>query len=122
MKPSELRVGNIVDYFTEGSDRWLNNHTLSANDLICLLDGRADKAEGSQLNENWLLMFGFHLHYNAYQKEIQNGFFLRISLEHKNACITNGDEPLYYIPFPEFVHTLQNAWPVLTGEELTINA
>jgi hypothetical protein len=34
--------------------------------------------------------------------------------------IRSSDQFSYYISTPQFLHTLQNAWPILTGEELTI--
>jgi len=59
---NELRIGNIVDYFSESADTWLNAHCITANDILCLVDGTVDRAEPIPLTEEWLLRFGFKKH------------------------------------------------------------
>ena len=109
MKASELRIGNFV----------LNDGDVHQIKHGYDIDEAIHQYQPTPLTEEWLLKFGFYEHYSALQISILGGN-LKISIAKKTAFITNSDEPLYYLPFPKYVHHLQNLFFCLCGEELTI--
>lgn len=123
MKPSELRIGNVI------------NGTMNANIVGQLtVTGRIiaqfeefetalKDYESIPLTEEWLLKFGFgltqidriisnysiqSLSLNFYNTEIERGMWLRFY--HGNAQIKI-----------QYVHQLQNLYFALTGKELKIS-
>jgi hypothetical protein len=119
---NELRIGNIVDYFSESADTWLDNHCLTANDILCLDDRTVDRANPIPLTEEWLIRFGFEKEeINTRQGSTEMGFVKSIMM------VLKANENYYAAPygFPNanimHIHTLQNAFFALTQNELTLS-
>lgn len=116
MKPQELRIGNIIK---QGIVTYLEANDTEIIYIRC--GGKTiQNPQSEPITEEWLLKFlGFKKHYEGLQIDVPNGC-LKISLKFRTAFITNSDEPLYDVLFPEYVHQLQNLYFALTSEELTI--
>ena len=111
MKATELRIGNWVDYTCKLSDRYIQ--AIGKNEMICLLNNLA-KAEPIPLTEEWLEAFGFQKVGAWFYK---GDFALRpksefIGLEYGGFILSILDIHI------DYVHTLQNLYFPLTGEEL----
>lgn len=124
MKESELRVYNLVNVFIEGSVKQGQVRTITDNLKAVVRIGSEWKAikykniEGIRLTEEMLLKFGFN--WNGLGKKwltkftpsgkavvsIEDGFF-KLSGRTKAIQI-------------QYVHTLQNLYFALTGEELVL--
>ena len=107
MEASSLRIGNLIK---DCQDKKYYTVTI---EILQEIVGGMDFYEPIQLNEKWLIKFGFvssmfednvFIHYNGmkYFLETQQLHFLTIELNFK------------------YVHILQNIYFALTGEELTI--
>lgn len=114
MKAKDLRVGNIVYYFSDNSDTWFNDRVLSENDMICLLSDNGDHAENIPITDSWLLKFGFE-----HKKTI--GGYSKWSNKKMRLLDMKFyfDSSEYFIRI-RYVHQLQNLYHALTGEELTL--
>lgn len=121
VKANELRIGNIVDYFSESADHWFNAREVSANDIVCLDLDTADHADAVPLTIAWMIKLGF-------SKSENNDSFYCIKLSASILSI-NPDNGVVWIDNPigeafnnpaliEYVHQLQNLYFALTGEEL----
>jgi hypothetical protein len=72
------------------------------------------------LTEEWLLKFGFEKHGEWYIKRSLYHEDISISLKHQKTTFGSNEE--YEIKNIEFVHSLQNLYWCLCGEELTTQA
>jgi hypothetical protein len=86
MDCTELRPGNLVNFYSEFADRWTKNHILSENDIIAISAG-IDKFEGIGVTLEWKINFYQHsgesiqLDKIKYIHEIQNYYFLLFNSE-----------------------------------------
>ena len=129
MKASELRIGNYVweDYGGDYVVTSIHNKffgTIGLTKPSFKTEGvyLVDEIKPILLTEEWLLKFGFIDNDWAF---INNGLELSWSIRR---C-ESGERSCFYLSdkFPEdfqirveYVHTLQNLYFALTGEELTI--
>ena len=119
MKANELRICNNT-LCKRNSNGWYE-HTIDANDIKLLTVPEYQEAyKPIQITEEWLIKFGFNPdpdkdHY------VKDGFHASF----------NADKPVWFgasgcCQFEtikediKYVHTLQNLYFALTGEELTI--
>lgn len=112
MTAQELRIGNIVHYFSELADTWLNYHVLTANDILCLDSGDVDKAEPIPLTEEWLVRFGFEILVGWLDVWYKDEFDRFELTEIRDKYFFNDTKI-------EFVHQLQNAFFCIEQTELT---
>lgn len=130
MKANELRIGSLVTI--NGGNDYSNqkDHTMDAIDIDIF---RTDEKRfsPSPLTPERIAMFGFE-HVNAgwfkkgYSSDLTPSMidaYLWIDL--KGHCARIGDKygsdyESWHIAHIPYVHTLQNAWMVLTSEELKI--
>jgi len=115
MKTNELRIGNYVNYFSEGADKWFVTE-IDINDMICIHENTIDHAEPIPLTEEWLIRFGFKYYksWNYWQIMGCNRVKLRQFLDDFHII------DRYHIKI-ETVHKLQNYFFALTDEELIID-
>ncbi len=126
MKANELRIGNFVSTRFENKSFVVtgirNQHTKDGDfELIFLSNGKSFlpvHIEPIPLTEEWLLKFGFK------QKKLDSYFDTTKWSDGKNIITVNTDlfvtmESTFH-KRAEYVHTLQNLYFALTGEELTI--
>lgn len=132
MRANELRLGNLV-YDTEGKENIITTEALT---YIQKHEGTLCQSSPITLTEEWLLKFGF--------KETEEGVGFHAPYFNKSV---NADclDVLFLRPFfmggfiwgfntaqdsyleigqpkaIEYVHSLQNFWFALTGEELEIS-
>jgi hypothetical protein len=138
MKANELRIGN---YIHDRSDRLCKVETISTN-LINSVFGEEFKAPAIvggltslphkpiQLTEEWLIRFGFI--------PTESNFFGKInywnkekdcSIDVETVCVGTKVEKIFRYRICSdartkciiYVHSLQNLYFALTGEELTLN-
>ncbi|MEN5306801.1 hypothetical protein ABE425_04755 [Chryseobacterium cucumeris] len=102
--PQELRLGNKV--LRNGIIVTVDNQTFWD------VEKYPDQYEPIELNEDWLLKFGFH--------KVQYSFWINGLAVHNNTPFE------FYILYEQnrtyikYVHQLQNLYFALTGEELKI--
>ena len=113
MKANELRIGNFVQD-TLGVDKIGLNAKVKFADIY----------NGIPLTEEWLLNFGFETYTTEKSKVYKLGNFMVIYVL-KGRFAGNKYLKAFNISFSEFghikhVHTLQNLYFALTGEELQI--
>ena len=145
MKPTELRIGNIVEVnHYEYGDMYASITSINDVGDLCLhlLDERFTKEEYEctmnevtpiPITEELLLKIGFkkkrdgYLHYSDHNDEFSIKFDLGYAfIEYANLCFNPEDvtETNYgsSLEFPNtlHLHTLQNIWHLLTGKELEI--
>jgi hypothetical protein len=128
MKASELRIGNLVK---KGNDLctvkgyYDNLFIVEDNEKIEFKSNVFDNIKPIPLTEEWLLKFGFlieengdvdfsfdFINYGLSKFEIDQKYYLHID---GNFDRTETDTRI------EYVHSLQNLFFALTGEELTIS-
>lgn len=119
--PKELRVGNIVDYFSDNLDWWFNRLAISENDLCCLLSGdNQDHADTVKLTEEWLIKFDYLAEVGTYRFSIAGKFpALFIDTENKK-CWLEANTDMILLDYPGTVHRFQNLHYAIYNEELTI--
>lgn len=111
MKATELRIGNLVNYFIQDDlderIEWWEESIIDANDLVLIESGIYESYEPIPITEQWLLDFGFRRFGSDFVKKAiiihtrKRGYVLRKS-----------------VPILDYVHKLQNLYFALTGEEL----
>lgn len=106
MRAKELRIGNWVY-----DDGYKCNRTVLADDMLSVVN-----LNHIQLTEEILLKSGF---------ENVGGWLefgkISISFDDKRCVMEDeGGESWSKLPYPKYVHTLQNLYFALTGEELEI--
>jgi hypothetical protein len=125
LKASELRIGNLVEYYIEDSldprKAWWEINIIDADDIKYLSENSdCEDYRPIPLTEEWLEKFGFEED-ETYISD-QNPFLdylkdeLRISMPY--FIFEYGDNGHPHI---KHVHQLQNLYFALTGEELTFN-
>ena len=113
MKVTELRINNWVQFkHTETPVRVILGDFVMAREYK---DERLDDYEPIPLTEEWLVKFGFEKHGDWYCKP---NYFedLNVSLVHRKTTHGSADE--ITVKHPEHIHSLQNLYFALTGEEL----
>ncbi len=115
MDAKELRDGN---YYLAPCDSFGGLEVIHFElDLSYKFSNLLSDLEPIPLTEEWLVKFGFeHVGYWYSKDWFMNG--LNISIKHQSATI--GDREENVIEYPKHVHSLQNLYFALTGEELTI--
>ena len=118
MKANELRIGNIVERYTDVFGRGWSWTNTSHEDIYSIACGHEDKYRPIPLTEEWLLKFGFR------------------PLDNKNwhlgkIKVWSGATGIYFqFNTPDdiddveikYVHQIQNLYFALTGEELMLNS
>lgn len=107
MKTTELRIGNLVEFFVGAKPNDWQYNTIDYKDLEYISQYRP-----IPLTEEWLLKFGFE---KVWHEFFLNGF-----------CIFKDSDNFYYSLRDEgmmdvciiYVHQLQNLYNALTGQEL----
>jgi len=114
MRANELRIGNyhyyhIVDKMDERKE-WYEVCQIDYDDLriLTIKDGIDEDYKPIPLTEEWLIKFGINRQISVFEVYGNNSRGFHIDL---------GGEWL----FIKYVHTLQNLFFALTGEELKIN-
>lgn len=117
MKANELRIGNWYKWDTIECELTLTDfHNMEfENDIVF---------QPIPLTEEWLLKFGFETYTTEKSKVYKQGNFMVIYVL-KGRFAGNKYLKAFNISFSEFghikhVHTLQNLYFALTGEELQI--
>jgi hypothetical protein len=127
MEANELRVNSIIHFVDENVDAEIGHHNLG----ILLAYPSSDKYEPIPLTEEWLLRFGFE---SITDKNTIKSLDLYMcgglvhlysNNEDNYSRVTawfqeDGEVSQNYFREVEFVHTLQNLYFALTGEELQI--
>ncbi len=132
MEAGELRIGN---YYRYGETSEI---CLEGDDMVYYFEGGSDSFNPIPLTEEWLLKFGFEFeykdHYGGYKYYKKKDFTsladygsqcFAIPIKKKDQW---GNETYPHIVCGyyaneidcEYVHSLQNLYFALTGEELTI--
>ncbi|HCY40446.1 MAG TPA: hypothetical protein DHV48_03695 [Prolixibacteraceae bacterium] len=135
MNERDLRTGNIVG-FVLPDQPVIVSEILKYNDEYFLetltIDGETGNAgrpiddfEPIPLTEEWRIKCGLikdgELTYTHKDLEGQMVYFDIAQNAYFNDVNVCGDfDQCVFIKMPEFVHTLQNWWPLLTGKELEI--
>lgn len=124
MKPSELRIGNLV---------YGRSKKIAEVDIYSLtIFAQWEDSKYSQtppfrpisLTEGWLLKFGFDWDKRNYllkdlgHAKMELGFFG--GAYDKMTLLQKDNQMPFGLNHPEYVHQLQNLYFTLTGEELTI--
>ena len=109
MDARELRIGNLYNHVKSGVI------TLEA-DWISYFAKFPELLSGIQLNEEWLLRFGFKRQNNAFNGPDKNDFSLWNPPGESE--FTFNDTVM--CPKIDYVHQLQNLYFALTGSELTL--
>jgi hypothetical protein len=128
MKASELRIGNLVyKYYPSGIEieavNEINSYFVNGIGISAI--------EPIPLTEEWLLKFGFEhqnkydLESNLYSKKLNSKYCFTIyskteTLDFKTKFIGWKVLNIGFDLKIEHVHSLQNLYHALTGEELTI--
>lgn len=110
MEANELRIGNWVDY----------NDRVYQVDSGTFIDNSINNCMPIPLTEEWLIKFGFELFKDkTYTIERDDKWKTKFSIWHneENKCFCIAVQNFLY-GF-EYVHTLQNLYFALTGEELS---
>lgn len=137
MKPTELRIGNLVMYNGEVvrveqiTKEKIGYHRHKGETRMNY--ARLFEIEPIPITEELLLKIGFkkkrdgYLHYSDHNDEFSIKFDLGYAfIEYANLCFNPEDvtETNYgsILEFPNtlHLHTLQNIWYLLTGKELTL--
>jgi hypothetical protein len=116
MKATDLRIGNLVwdNYSGEMIVSAIDGDYVSLRKTLNLPEGsyKIDGIHSLKLTEEWLLKFGF-------EKKSPTGFYFdkeRFSINLPDIYYKNMDIGIKL----EYVHSLQNLYFALTGNELTI--
>lgn len=115
---NEFRIGNYVDYFHEGVDRWINWTEIDATKLQAL--GLGNQASGIELKNFILEKFGFQRKYdcgNEFYSLITPYIEFQFDRYGLSISIENQDLTLTHI---KYVHQLQNLYFALIGKELEL--
>jgi hypothetical protein len=116
MRATELRIGNLI--YLKSKDKI---YEISSGHDIEEIDDAPENfdAKPIQLTEEWLLKFGFVS--NPYKDRYELIAKINIIIECDK---TKGLVDLYCEQFPhiKYVHSLQNLYFALTGEELTLKS
>jgi len=116
MKASELRIGNLIKGKSPEKKVYEEPVELNEYYFLLFLNNMMD-VEPIPLTEEWLLKFGFVS--NPYKDRYELIAKINIIIECDK---TKGLVDLYCEQFPhiKYVHSLQNLYFALTGEELTL--
>jgi hypothetical protein len=119
MKANELRIGNKVSF--EGSIVTVNtisDEEVTFSDYASFDYPQIEDISGIELTEEWLVRFGF-----------KKGLII-LNTAHRYLCFTAKVESKFYfylgddfgdnwcLNYIQYVHSLQNLYFALTGEEL----
>jgi hypothetical protein len=125
MKATELRIGNLLadifgDHLTVTElrkDRIVFNESGKDNHGYCTYDA----AKPIPLTEEWLLKFGFVKSYDL-ELPLQNAYRKNDLLLSEDYTMSYCDQFMQTFGKPvKYIHSIQNLYFALTGEELQIN-
>jgi len=127
MDARELRIGNYIQYFgnvaqVEGIVNESNGFGLQLNggDFASI---NSNSLEPIPLTEEWLVKFGFfaeNIHSNLILNKIEIASAIRVvSTNERGSFYLDGEIHDFMKIRIDYVHTLQNLYFALTGEELT---
>ena len=128
MKASELRIGNLVNYGGVTSEVTRVDKLFfycEASDIPNFTKDEDRGAKPIELNEEWLLKFGFVKYkygHNTYRQKsfiIEEGLLKNSPYEFRKRILKDTSLGLTYI---KYVHQIQNLYFALTGEELTLKS
>lgn len=123
MKAQDFRIGNLVNYKIvdelDPRKEWFEVSEIDYDDLriLGIKDEMNKDYQPIPLTEEWLLKFGFKLHYGTYTIKTNRG---TITIEEDLAEISNEFSNTGFNAPCKYVHQLQNIYHALTGEELTL--
>jgi hypothetical protein len=122
MEANELRIGNIVERYTDIFGRGWSWTNTSHEDIYSIACGHEDKYRPIPLTEEWLIKFGFE----PLTKKSKGFKADTYSYTGRVVLILNHDGVNTWTNFwqgneMKYVHQLQNLYFALTNEELTIN-
>jgi len=109
--PSELRIGNLINYGKAYQNRYENPLVIFATDLEDTSD-----YEPILITEEWLLKFGFSKELDSFYR-IKNSYLVEVLFHDKGITISTQSVCLNHIIY---LHQLQNLYFSLTGCELTV--
>ena len=115
IKANELRIGNIIMFTKANGEQ--KYHEVHPHDIEEVYDNeeRTD-CHCVELTEEWLLKFGFETHDNWQHTWLfKNGFGVNYHAKEWYWNDLSQNRKL------EYVHSLQNLYFAITGEELQIN-
>lgn len=123
IKANELRIGNIVKgvkhlpYIedTEGCTAVISEISSSRTAFKCASEYNAASYVGMELNEEWLLKFGFEKFVNSKLYKLE---YFKVHYDSDIEAMEVNYRGLYF--HLKYVHQLQNLYFTLTGEELTL--
>lgn len=125
IKASELRIGNIVNTFlnttegklyTRGVIKALHMNTGEVENNCTM---QYNMIEPVELNEQWLVVFGFEKYNECfYRIKFKGKFIDGWYLSNNNELTRSLSEFMVRI---KYVHELQNFWFSLTSQELNAN-
>lgn len=135
MNPTELRLGNFIDYeatthmITGLGESTCNSKWLGYPEDIYLHS--YSELKPIVLTEEWLVKFGFELKAkefnfwgkNGWHISNTNGSFQKDTgdvIVQEEWYLFIADKPVHMLPKIQYVHQLQNLYFSLTGEELTL--
>jgi hypothetical protein len=119
MKAKELRVGNLIRWISTGEIQSVKDIDTANRKYELINNVNISDVAGIELTEEWLLNFGFEFEEGVFYKgriDAENlmgdEYNLRIRIDNENSAFLN------YVPY---IHTLQNLYFALEGEELTLS-
>ena len=111
MKASELRIGNWVNWYNE----WHQDLYFDAQITIDSFNNTDfSRARPIPLTEEWLQKFGFDANQDLYVR----GLIMRYNFSYQIIELVRFETIIDFKV--EYVHTLQNLYFALTGEELIL--
>jgi hypothetical protein len=110
MKAEELRIGNWIKY--EGNEIQLTKQKFKLSVFTLGLD---ELHEPIPLTKEWLIRFGFEYNY-SFDLYSKSGFDIQLL---ENGIEFYIGEYGSYFTWIECIHSLQNLYFALTGQELT---
>ena len=119
MKASELRIGNLIEFWSVYDTVILIN---SINEDTSYANVYLNEIKPIPLTEEWLLKFGFEIIWDSKyltQYTLQSNMMFHYELD-KPKNIWYARFGKYELEHIKYVHQLQNLYFALTGEELTI--
>jgi hypothetical protein len=117
IEAKDLRIGNLVSAALYSNAIIVESICSSNEDIYNRDTGEVPLHHifPIQINDDWMVGFGFELFPWGWVKKSSNDFGVRINLRSYNYEVS-GNSPVKI----EFVHQLQNLFFVLTGEELAV--
>jgi len=121
IKPSELRIGNLIDSFATGAPVTIKIQA----DHFRQLNATTDYVKPIPLTEEWLQRCGFEFRADDKVWNIQVGNTNYLEFDDEGLCGVTPESwrdqcPIYIWAEIKYVHQIQNLYFALTGNELQI--